>query len=376
MSKRYTILCSALTLVTVLGTAVAARQQRIINGRLSSQPAGTLAQTFRAAVSAQNDIAWIGYSVPTRDGEHVMCCWSSGDGTTFFSGTISQGSAPCCGSCRIEPATAGQSAARPATPATAPAGPVKLEGSDQMVIMFRIADRQVERVRAFSDDCELDAGGRAVTWLQDVNPAQSVALLESLIGAESDRKSRVSNGALSAIALHGDAAAASALERLARSHASASIRAESLFWIGNRSDANAERVILQALEQDQAPEVRKKAVFALSQIKNDGGVDALIRAARTHQDTNIRSEAIFWLGQKAGKKAAGTITEAIEKDPETDVKKRAVFALSQLPHSEGVPLLIDVARKNTNPVVRKQAIFWLGQSKDPRALDFFAEILK
>jgi HEAT repeat protein len=78
----------------------------------------------------------------------------------------------------------------------------------------------------------------------------------------------------------------------------------------------------------------------------------------------------------AGQRAVGTITEAIEKDPETEVKKRAVFALSQLPKSEGVPLLIDVAKKNSNPVVRKQAIFWLGQSRDPRAIEFFAQILK
>jgi hypothetical protein len=27
-------------------------------------------------------------------------------------------------------------------------------------------------------------------------------------------------------------------------------------------------------------------------------------------------------------------------------------------------------------VVRKQAMFWLGQSKDPRALAFFEQILK
>jgi len=57
------------------------------------------------------------------------------------------------------------------------------------------------------------------------------------------------------------------------------------------------------------------------------------------------------------------------------VKERAVFALSQLPKDEGVPKLIDVARTNRNPVVRKQAIFWLGQSRDPRALDFFVEVL-
>jgi HEAT repeat protein len=78
----------------------------------------------------------------------------------------------------------------------------------------------------------------------------------------------------------------------------------------------------------------------------------------------------------AGEKVAGTITAAIENDPDTEVKRRAVFALGQLPRSEGVPLLIDVARKNKNPAVRRQAIFWLGQSKDPRAIEFFAEILK
>ena len=89
----------------------------------------------------------------------------------------------------------------------------------------------------------------------------------------------------------------------------------------------------------------------------------------------MRGEAIFWLAQKAGQKAAGEITAAIEQDPDTDVKKRAVFALSQLPKDEGIPLLIQVARNNKNPAVRKQAMFWLGQTHDPRALDFFAEVL-
>ena len=55
---------------------------------------------------------------------------------------------------------------------------------------------------------------------------------------------------------------------------------------------------------------------------------------------------------------------------------KAVFALSQLPKDEGVPLLIKVARTNTNLEVRKQAMFWLGQSKDPRAIDFFSEVLR
>jgi hypothetical protein len=35
-----------------------------------------------------------------------------------------------------------------------------------------------------------------------------------------------------------------------------------------------------------------------------------------------------------------------------------------------------VALSNHNPADRKQAIFWLCQSKDPRALTFFEEVLK
>jgi HEAT repeat protein len=57
------------------------------------------------------------------------------------------------------------------------------------------------------------------------------------------------------------------------------------------------------------------------------------------------------------------------------MKKKAVFALSQLPKDEGVPKLMEVARTNRNPEVRKQAMFWLGESKDPRAVKFFEDIL-
>jgi len=58
-----------------------------------------------------------------------------------------------------------------------------------------------------------------------------------------------------------------------------------------------------------------------------------------------------------------------------DVVQETFLALSQLPKDEGIPLLIKVAKTNQNPAVRKQAMFWLGQSKDPRALEFFAEVL-
>ena len=50
----------------------------------------------------------------------------------------------------------------------------------RMVVLFRIAERKVDRIRVFSEDCELDAGGRPLIWLDGVRPADSVALLETL----------------------------------------------------------------------------------------------------------------------------------------------------------------------------------------------------
>lgn len=312
MNRRCAAIGSCLSACVLLGAAIAAQQPRITNGQLAPQPVTSdLPAAFRSLVAAQRGVAWIGYAVPVRDGDRTMCCWSHANGTTYFSGSMRAADAPCCGACRLEPAPEAATPPRSAAPA-APTSPIKLEGVGRMVVLFRVVDRQVERVRSFSEDCELDAGGRQVHWLDDVRPAESVTLLASLVGGERERKSRITSPALQALSMHADPAAATALERLARSH----------------------------------------------------------------QEPSARGDALFWLAQMAGDRIAGTITAAIENDPDTEVKRRAVFALSQLPKDEGVPLLIGVAKKNANPAVRKQAMFWLGQSKDPRAIEFFAEILK
>jgi hypothetical protein len=375
MRRAYYALLLTLFAAVTLAVTAAAQQPRITNAKLTAQPAGSpFVQSFQSLVSAQSDIAWIAYRVPVWDRQRVMCCFWSG--SSYISGSIvmSDSSGLNATACGLEPSD-GARTTRPRT-ASPSQSPVKLEGSEHMAVLFRVAERRVERIRMFSEECELDAGGRPVIWLENVKPADSLALLESLIGPETERKDRVTGGAVSVLAMHAEPSAGSVLERLARRHASTTVRGEALFWMAQRSDRNAEQVIVEALDKDESSAVRKKAVFALSQMKDDRGIDALIRVARSDRETSVRGEAIFWLAQKAGAKASALITERIENDPDTEVKKRAVFALSQLPKDEGVPLLIKVARTHANPAVRKQAMFWLGQSKDPRALEFFAEILR
>jgi HEAT repeat protein len=154
------------------------------------------------------------------------------------------------------------------------------------------------------------------------------------------------------------------------------VRKQAAFWAANLRGRVGFELVRAAVAGGSGDwEFRKHATFAFSQSREPEAADALIQLARTDPSADVRGQALFWLAQMAGRKAAVAITAAIESDPDTKVKERAVFALSQLPRDEGVPKLIEVARTNRNPRVRQQAMFWLGQSKDPRALSFFAEVL-
>jgi hypothetical protein len=147
-----------------------------------------------------------------------------------------------------------------------------------------------------------------------------------------------------------------------------------VFWIAGVAASDSLSWLASFLDREQ-----KIAQGALAAIAMHGDAEAtsrLIALARAHASARVRGDALFWLAQRAGARAVSTIADAIANDPETQVKERAVFALSQLPKDEGVPMLIQVARTNRNPAVRRRAMFWLGQSRDPRAIGFFEEILK
>lgn len=371
-------------LLSLMLAPAAEAQVRIDNGAVTRHNgAAGLERTFRPLVKAANDPYWIAYAVPVVDGDRVMCCWSSSSGTTWIEGGVSIRSSgdACCGACSIEP---GRNDGINITSRDRTTRPVQLEAS-RFSVFYRVVSGAVERVRVFSEDCGLDAGGRAVQWIDDVKASESVALLMSFLpgperpgapGASESRSDRVVDASVTAIALHADASADAALEALVARDRSERLRKKAAFWLGQARGRRGFETLRRLIADDPSTAFRKSAVFALSQSREAEAVPTLIQLAKKDPSPEIRGEALFWLAQKAGRKASDAITDAIENDPETDVKKRAVFALSQLPKDEGVPLLIQVARRNRNPAVRKQAIFWLGQSRDPRALAFFEEVLK
>ena len=354
------MMIAVLAAVTVTGCATA-QQPQLTGAKLVERSAKAGVQAaIEEIIKANKGPLWIAYSVPVIPGEHHMCCYSS---------ARIVGNSSCCGSCRLEGRDHDVSFGNQV-------GACKATLASIFFVFLRFENGNARQVRAFSDDCTIDAPGSAIYWLQDVAPAQSIAYLESLL-KQGDSRRGESDEVISAIALHAGTPANAALERLVQPGQPSKLRGQAAFWIGSTRAAHGLDVLLALIKSDQDGEFLEQAIFAISQNEeHERAFDELIRLARHDSRHDVREHSLFWLAQEAGHKAAGAITDAIENDPDTDVKKKAVFALSEMPQEEGVPLLIDQARKNRNPVVRKEAIFWLGQSEDPRALEFIASILE
>jgi HEAT repeats len=314
---------------------------------------------------------WLGYAVPAVTNDREVCCNNRG-------GSWENGN---CGVCRLENNEHGVNMTTRGEGASS-VGTVKLEGQRNLVILLRAEAKHVMKVRVVSEDCTVDAGGLPLVWLTGAKPTESVAMLtafvrdEDFVGRDHNREDRhLSEGALTAIALHADESADRALESFVQPREPEELRKHASFWLGEARGKSGFTALQKMAKSDPSSDVRGHAAFALSVSREPAAQDEMIRMAKEDESSHVRGQALFWLAQKAGNKAMGAITGAIENDPDTEVKKKAVFALSQLPKDEGVPKLIEVAQTNRNPAVRKQAMFWLGQSNDPRALAFFEKVL-
>src|SRR4051794_12707307 len=140
----------ALAAVCVFG-----QQPSITNAKVSSVPApGGLNSAIQSAIASNAGAFWIGYTVPAVAGDRQSCCWSN-DGR----------------GCGLE--------SQRAVSVQKPPGPVLLEGSAYVAVLLRVDQRQVRKIRAFSLDCPLDAGGLTFVWLTGVTPGDSVRWLSS-----------------------------------------------------------------------------------------------------------------------------------------------------------------------------------------------------
>jgi len=254
-------------LIALTATTAAAQTPRLSNGRLENHTLSAgLAKDLPALAAKLTEPTWIGYAVPVIAGDHQMCdYWND----------------------------------KMRSPVS---GPVLLEPADFFFVLYRVEGGQVTRIRSYSADCPLDAGGKAVHWFTNVTAADSLGYLKNFLALAS-ASSRTVDSAVTAMAMHEGQQALDTLITLARDHASTKVRGSALFWLAQRAGQKAVGTITAAIDNDPDTDVKKKSVFALSQLPDHEGVPLLIQQARTNKNPAVRKQAMFWLGQSKDARA-------------------------------------------------------------------------
>jgi HEAT repeat protein len=284
-------------------------------------------------------------------------------------------------------------------------------------LQYDAAGTAPERVEIYNLDRQHSFSGYPVFWMGKATNDESLTLLRGLV--EANAPTKVAENSVVALAMHDDTRVEGIIEGFARNSTNNKVRQSAVFWIGQlpgshpylgevirneqentelrkqaafslgiSSDPQAIATLQNIYGAINSREVKKQIIFAAFVNKDrdrdedeknrgsDEGTNFLIRVAESDTDNELKKQALFWIGQRAGQRSLEVLGKTVESDDaDTDVQKQAVFAISQRPKDEAIPLLIKIAKTHAKPEVRKQAMFWLGQTGDPRALEFFKEIL-
>ena len=153
------------------------------------------------------------------------------------------------------------------------------------------------------------------------------------------------------------------------------MRRQAIHWLGERGEAALDELV-RIFDTDSNTDVRRQILHALSEMDSPRAEDKLFEVARRADNSDLRRQAIHWIGEKASKRSLDFLKDTVNaSSADTEVQKQAVHAISEKPPEQAVPLLIQIAKTHPNAEVRKAAIHWLGESGDPRALEYFREVL-
>jgi HEAT repeat protein len=181
--------------------------------------------------------------------------------------------------------------------------------------------------------------------------------------------------ALRALAETKNPKAQARLLEVAKNDPNAELRKQAIRVLSERGDAAIDD-LLRLYDSEQVPDVKRSALQTLSEIKNPRVDDKLFEVARNGESLDLRRQAIRLLGERVGKRSFDFLSQTAQSpEGNVEVQVQAVRAIGERRADESVPLLIKLARTHPNQLVRKQAIRSLGETGDPRAVEFFREVL-
>ena len=190
-----------------------------------------------------------------------------------------------------------------------------------------------------------------------------------------DTNIEVKRAALRSLAQTKNPRAQARLIEIARTDPNTELRKTAIRVMSERGEAAVDD-LLKLFDSDQVPDVKRTVLQTLSEIKSTRVEDKLFEVAKGNEALDVRRQAIRLLGERVTKRSFEFLSQTAQgNDGNGEVQVQAVRAIGERRSEESVPLLIKIAKTHPNQLVRKQAIRSLGETGDPRAVEFFREVL-
>jgi HEAT repeat protein len=223
------------------------------------------------------------------------------------------------------------------------------------------------------NDADVESRRTAVRQLGDFQHEDTTEELMKIY--QNDANIEVKRAALRSLGERKNPRAQARLNEVARTDPNPELRKTAIRVMSEQGEAAIDD-LLKLYDSEQAPEVKRAVLQTLSDIKSTRVEDKLLAVASGNDAMDVRRQAIRLLGERVSKRSFEFLSQTAQStDGNAEVQVQAVRAISERKAEEAVPLLIKIARTHPNQLVRKQAIRSLGESGDPRAVDFFREVL-
>ncbi|HEV7766025.1 MAG TPA: HEAT repeat domain-containing protein [Thermoanaerobaculia bacterium] len=261
--------------------------QNIDNATVKSTDATRGVGAAIAAIGSAQP-TWFAWTAPIKG--RSICCWqgkAKGNG--------------CCGRCQLDGGNGFS-----ISDDDQDNGPVPM--NNEMLLVVRVEQGKVRRVRMFGAACELDGQGKTIQLLTNVTPESSIDFFLSQM-RNADREGEM----MAALSLHEHPRVVPALINLARHDPETETRRHAIFWLGQKAGEKAAAELRHAVDEDPDEDVKKHAVFAISQLPRERAVPLLMDLVKTHKNREVRSRAMFWLAQTNDPRALDLIESILMK---------------------------------------------------------------
>jgi HEAT repeat protein len=165
------------------------------------------------------------------------------------------------------------------------------------------------------------------------------------------------------------------LMKIYTNDANVEVKRAALRSLAETKTPRAQARLLEVARTETNPELRKTAIRVLGE-RGEAAVDDLLKLYNSETAPEVKRAVLQSLSEIAGKRSFDFLSATAQStDGNVEVQVQAVRAIGQRRAEESVPVLIKIAKTHPNQMVRKQAIRSLGETGDPRAVEFFREVL-